>query len=605
MSHEHKNFHRSTTADNSVIDSELAKLLAANYDDYNVIVELTKKYGDDRKLIDAIYDAYKIRMKTLTKYAQKFKELFLAKYGSLNLSTGDMIKKAKKFARRNKISDDQFNAFVKMIMDPSYYKQGFNNFYGIANTPIAKTLGFQSVDINATELNYPPTESTVLNDIVNMETANKLLHNQVILQGMLFVDCAYQMFAGMTKFDHYKKNAYNFIHPILFAMFAHKINIFDECILYSSIGNLIKTKYNRQKIQTKPDHELYWNLVHDPSESVCNSSSALQDLKNRFELQVKIWENVLCLRQGMYYDNVCVGFADAIDKCENKVFDFPDLALIQDEGTMMKKILAAFGLRPTIVATSVINSNVMGFSNNLLGRDPFVNAASVNLTNLTTIPMLTLRLPLSIVKRNNANVPQTIHLEDTFTQIQWFLNVSTDKSIVPKTQSIIHTNDVLVFYVVRRYQTFSLDRIGIRCNFTSLPMTMSGFEAVNDYPVEFDHNISIIQDTYKLASVVCVECDPNTKIIVGCVAAIVVPTDISLNRYDDVCLLYDPIGASVVRLDANGNRYREAPIVSINKYSVNMPQMQLGPINYTESLEEKAKKSGTLFIYRKVSNGIC
>ncbi|ARF10633.1 P4B major core protein [Hokovirus HKV1] len=598
MTEYNKNYTRNTNDNRDESNNEIAKLIAENMDDFSVIMELRKKYKDS-KLVDSIFDAYKLKRQALEKYALKFKEAFAQKTRFKNYSNEEMIKRAKKYASRHNITDEQFDAFVKLILtDTKEIK--YSELSGLANTKIAKTLGYQAIDIFSlnTGLNYDPKDADKLNDIINLENSTKVLHNQVVLQGFLFEDCANQIFYGMRKFEHFRKNAYSFIHPILFAMFVHKINVFDEVMLYSSIGNLMKLKYKNAKITTKPDFELYWNLLHDPSESVCNVDNALQDLKNRFMLQIEIWKSVLHLRQGNFYDDSSsLGFSAALENCENRIYDFPDLSLIQDEGTIMKKLLGAFGLRPTIVATTMVSSN-MPFSSNIYGRDTILNTAGPNLTNLTSIPMLTLRLPLAIMNPNSARQP--IHLQDTFTQMQWFLNIGGNREIVPKTQSMIHTNNVLIFYVVRRYQSFNLDNSGIKCNFATLPLSVSGLETVNDHPVDFEHDINIQQNHYKLASVVCVSTDPKTKVIIGCVAAVVIPADVNRGRMNDTCVLYDPINASVIK-DYNGSIFADKPIVFINKYAINIPQARNGDIIYTPSLEELAKTRGTIFIYKNVT----
>ncbi len=103
---------------------------------------------------------------------------------------------------------------------------------------------------------------------------------------------------------------------------------------------------------TKPDFELYWDLITDPNESVCAIDSAIKDLRNRYVLQTKIWESVLNLRQGRYYQDNLQEFLMAVDNCKGNIIDCPDQTYVKDEGSILRRILAAFAIRPTIVRTT-------------------------------------------------------------------------------------------------------------------------------------------------------------------------------------------------------------------------------------------------------------
>lgn len=594
-----KNYPRNTMnntnePNNAVIDEELSRLLVEGLDDYRIMLELKKKYSD-QKLIDAIFDAYKLKVKKLNRYAGKFKELVLHKYGKQNLSYSELIAKAKKYAKHHKITDDQINFFIKQILSDKPKVHGDINVF--PNTPLAKTLGYTSLQQYTTGLNYDVSDGPILKEIFRIGGSTKGLHNQIIIQTVTYQDSAPQVLLGVHKIDPYKKNNYTFIHPILFALFVPKIKLLDEIMLLSNIAGLVQLKHEQKAPQTKPDNELYWNFIHDPSESACDSTNALADLRNRAILQTKIWDSVLHLRQGLFYDDRTLGFLDALDACESKFYDFPDLSFVQDEGTILKKMLAAFGIRPTVVATSIIYQGNSPYNSVMMGNDTLFNTGISNITNVTTIPMLTLRLPLRKIIRESVVEQAELCLEDTFTQVQWFVN--PDKSIVPKAQSVIHTESVLFFYVARRYQTIDLRKIGLTCNFSTLPMTISSMEALNDHPVNFGYTIQIASDTYKLRSVVCVECAPQNKLIIGCTAAVIVPASVSQGRYEDTCILYDPINATIAKLGTDGNYTRDAPVMYIPKEDPPLPTRSYGEFDYYPSLHHRARFNGTIFVYVK------
>ena len=50
----------------------------------------------------------------------KFKEFIQISYGALQLPCPDLIKKAKKYAKKYEIRDDVFDIFIKMVLSDKY-----------------------------------------------------------------------------------------------------------------------------------------------------------------------------------------------------------------------------------------------------------------------------------------------------------------------------------------------------------------------------------------------------------------------------------------------------------------------------------------------------
>merc|ERR1711933_111855 len=113
---------------------------------------------------------------------------------------------------------------------------------------------------------------------------------------------------------------------------------------------------------------------------------------------------------------------------------------IKDEGTILRRLLGAFSMRPTIVVTTPLY--------NVMSPNSFVSPN--NISKVTTIPMITIRLPL-----NTQGSDLAIHLSHARNQAQWYIE---NKTFVPKSQSILFTRDILFFYVARRYQTINVGR---------------------------------------------------------------------------------------------------------------------------------------------------
>src|SRR5690606_38023480 len=125
----------------------------------------------------------------------------------------------------------------------------------------------------------------------------------------------------------------------------------------------------------------------------CTMESAIKDIRNRFILQTKIWDNVLNLRMGRYYNEQLPAFKEAIEACRSNIYDAPDLTYVHDEGAILRRILGAFAVRPTLVATSKLY-NVIG-AHGLANLNNIATGLGGQFTDVTTIPMITLRLPIT------------------------------------------------------------------------------------------------------------------------------------------------------------------------------------------------------------------
>jgi len=546
--------------DDGTVAKELKNLFKNDYNDYKIISQLRGKYND-KDLVDKIFDAYKERQKYIMKKALRFKKLLHTRYSAQTISYKDLIRKARKYAKKYKLSDDEVNLYIKLSLTDRAYK---DQIFQIPNTTMRKTLGYATAMVSD-KLNIKPSEAPALQEILNKFGETKRLHTQIIIQAMEYRDCAAEAVTG--EFKPASHNVYSFIHPLITALFLPNIKLFKERMLMANIGYIVKCKHNGEPILTKPDHEFYWDLVHDENDNVCTTSSAMEDLKNRFSLQTQLWESVLNLRQGKYYQNKLNTFVSALDNCRNNIYDAPDLTYVKDEGAMLRRLLGAFSLRPTFVSTT----RIFGIFAGVPGVRPGSGLTAQGLSRITRIPMITLRLPLNLNQYYN----QTIQLEEALNQPQWYVE---NKMIVPKNQTIMYSHDVLFFYVGRRFQSINVARLNAPYNFTRLPMTISGWDRLNDRDVMVKPTIRILHDVFQLRSVIFVEStDDENKLITGSTAGIVV-----LNQgVTEKNLYYNPQYSGI--LHKKGDE-RTAPISALDDPEFNT----------------KAQKSGTIFMYQKV-----
>lgn len=496
---------------NDDIDKEVAKLLRSQgtsrqKDTYQILDDLKRRYKDSQ-IIDSVMSRYKHKLDRVRKLAEKIKEKLVTKYP--NFTTKEYITKITEYQKKYKFDDNEMDAILRLL-----FRTGqaiiSTDALDLEYNEMSKALGFRPLSYHMKEeLNVAPDQMDALQDILKVNAATKELHYQVQLQSLVYDDSALVSLAG--QFDKLKTgfNMFNFIHPVIVALFLPKINFLDEHMLIASISGVIKNRYERSDIQTQPDYELYIDIASDPAETACTAGSKsvkpFTDLLARCDVQTKVWESVLNLRQGKYYSGDLTSFVIAVDACKNNIFDAADLAYVKDEGTVLRKLLGVFSMRPTIVATAPI------YGVNTI-TSPI---ASIAATHITTVPMISLRINIY-----DKNSNQSVRLTDALQQQQLYIH---KRQITVKSQEILYSRDILVFYVHRRYQNINLARLTRPYELSVLPITMNQFEKLNTTQVVSPLTIDIRQQKFVLKSVVAVETVTtkyNHELITGCSALV-------------------------------------------------------------------------------------
>lgn len=553
------------------IDKEVQYLMKKNIDkqksNYAILEDLKSRYKEE-EIVESIMRKYNEKMKRVRKLASKIKERLVVKYP--NLSMREYIEKITEYKKKYNFDDSEMQSIINLV---------FLNKNTISNSEIldinynemSKALGFIPASFNLSgKLSVKKDELEQLQMILTLASATKELHNQVTLQSLIYKDCDHV--AIQDKFDKSKINIFSFVHPVVAALFIPKIELLDQHMLLASIAEIVAYKANGQELQTQPEYELYWDIATDPAETACvNKTKPFNDLVNRCNVQTKLWEAVLNLRQGKYYTNDLNSFIMAIDNCKASIFDAADFAYVKDEGTIMRKLLAAFSIRPTIVLTMPV-----------YGVTPLTShISSVTSSHITTLPMITMRIPMTLT-----NEPDSIHLRNALSQEQLYIH---HKQLTVKQQQILYSREILVFYIHRRYQTINTSRLTNPYNVTNLPFTMNQFEKLQQVEVNFDCDDLLIGggtsnggQHFKVKSIVMVETknvintsNKGPEIIISCSALIRSDNiESAVDEYNVCAYKYNPL-----KLDSDGN------IVN--------------PLEYLSdaSFFEQAKTKGTLFIY--------
>ena len=556
------------------VDEEVQKLFRKNNGKVSTVefMKLRQKY-DDSDLVEQIQKAYLEKHQAITKKAKKFAQLIREKYSNQQYPFHVLLEKARLYKTKYDLSDEEFAEFQRI------YEQelvGIKSPDVLApSTNMMKFLGSINVDFQGFNTKLNDNDYKSLQEILKLYASSKPLHAQVLLQSMQYRDCDFEALSGSYN-PHLGNRPGDSIHPVIAAMFMPKLDILENHFLYSNIAGLVKARYNGEALTNKPDYELFYSLTNDPNDVVCDNKSSITDLLNRAQLQNQLWNSVLSLRNGQYYNVSFREFVGTVDMCKLNKQDNPDLIYGRYDGTILKRMLSAFSFRPTVVSTTPVYNVVA------------INPYQQNVRPLVTaVPMVNLRLPASI----NDNSP--VSLNDALEQQQYFLENGV---LVPRHTSLIYSRGVLFFFVDRRANVIRYNDMQ-PFNVQNLPIAVSGFERLNEREVDYDEEIKIRGDVYQLRSVVVAEVNrtiPERNVVVGSSAIFMMHPNASNNLQFREYFMYDPVGVADAVPGANGQLVNRPPVTQLyGTPGLNAPG---------NSFVEMARQRGIIFMYEMVKD---
>jgi hypothetical protein len=533
------------------VDEEVQKLFRKQKVSPTDFQRLRQRY-DDVDLADQIQNAYIEKHTKIMKRAKKFAQLIRNKYSDTQYPFHILLEKARLFKVKHGLSDDEFAEFQRI------YEQELigvrSNEVLQPSTNMTKVLGTMNVEYQgfATKLNE--NDYKTLQEILKIHASTRTLHSQVLLQSMQYEDCGREALKGIyhRELGH---RVGDHVHPVVAAMFLPKIQKLESHFLHSNLAGVIKSRFNGEPLTNRPDYELFYSLTTDPNDVVCDNRSPVSDLLNRVQLQVQLWNSVLNLRNGSYYNPSSREFVATVDMCRLNKNDTPDLIYGRYDGTIIKRLLAAFSFRPTVVTTSPVLQNLVA-----------MNPYSQPLTRpvVTAVPMINLRLA------PNPNLNEAVTLKDAVSQQQFFLENGV---LNARYTNIIYSNGVIFFFVDRRSHVIKFNDMP-HLSLTRMPLAISGFERINETPVYYDPELYISGDvSYRLRSVVIAEVNRNaggnvaSNLVVGSSTLVMIhPTQANMARgiSSVECFKYDPIGVVTPSYDPTNNTYSSnSPIIEI------------------------------------------
>ena len=550
----------------------------------NLISKLRAKYPDNN-IVDMIIESLSEKVSKISSRAIKFAQAII-KHSGANTPLHTMLKRALKYREKLNLSDAEFELFkqhlYKQLNNPTDQQTMYTQGYTPGNTNMSRALG--SIGIEQNEgIQIEQHDFPYLQEIIKHNAISKPTHASVVMQHYLYREYAGEAMLGT--YDQNKHNAACHIHPIIAAMFLPKIDIFEQTFLLANISYIVRCRYEKTPIMTISDYILMNALISDPTDVVCDLESPFKDLRNRAILQETLWQSVLALRNGRYYDCVSAQFLSAVDQCKLSNVDAPDVIYVGDEATVIRRLLQAFSFRPIIVSTMPLYGVVAANSANF----------PVMMNRVSAIPMITVRLPII------TNADQSIvSLEQSLSLPQYYLENNT---LVPKVQTIIYTRGVIIFHVARRIQRPNYQAMIEPQNWKSLLPTISAYERINTRNVVAEDFIDVGLSSsngdarfttsgtgrHWLKSVVVLNVNPLIPdLIVGTAAIFIKSSDPSRMTSSTSYYKYDPQMAAIKRSNEDYSTTRfNPPVVAIWQNHEEVPL----------SFDDLSAKYGTIYIY--------
>lgn len=574
-----ENVQRNPTSKKESVDEEVEKLFKKSNGKINQheFQNLRAKYGNE-ELVDKIQKSFIEKYNQVTKKAKKFARLIREKYSNDQYPFHILLEKAYKYKVKHGLSEAEFTEFQRIYENELVGYKSPEIF--APNTNVTKLLGSLSTNLQGFNSKLSDSDYKILQEIIKLHATSKALHAQVVLQSMQYEDCAVEAVTGT--YDRNIHNVANHVHPVIAALFIPKIDNLDKHFLHSNIANIVRTRFNNEAFTNVSDIELFWALSKDPNDIVCDNRSTLADLYTRALVQNQVWNAVLSLRNGQYYNSSFREFISTIDVCRLNKQDTPDLVYGRYDGTIIKRLLSVFSYRPTVVATMPIYT--------LFNTNPYQQNIK---PTVTYVPMINLKLPPSLTDS------EPVNLKDAVEQQQFFLE---NGSIVPKHTSLIYSRGVLLFFVDRRANVVNTITTFNPFSMNNLPVAASGFERLNDRDVHFETSFTIRDDVYNLRSVVLSEVNSKSSgsnMVIGSSAAILSHVDVANNRNTLEAILYDPY--SVINNSITANVNQGPPAINHTPMNIlNVSATNNMPDN--RNFMDMARTRGIIFMYQLVTD---
>lgn len=486
---------RSAKVGSNTVDSAVKSLLTMKNKGQiqSALLSLRQQYGDEN-LVNKIQNEFMMRHSAIVKAAKKFAIAVKAKYANQNVPFHYLLMKARAHAKKHNLSDDEFAEFQRI-----YEQELSGTSTGEVVIPVTSLMQVLG-NVNTGTDNYfniNDDDARNLQEILKLHETSKPLHAQALLQAIQYQGLDQSPETTNAKYNKDFMNPVDYVHPVIAALFLPKYKTVESHFLLSNMAGIVKSRYNRTPIVTKADYELFYNLVTDPNDVVCDTRTPVGDLLHRCNLQAQLWNSVLHLRNGQVFTPSAREFTAAVDVCRLNKHDNPDFVYGRHDGTVLKRLFSAFSFRPTTVATMPV-ANVFAFN-------PYSQVIRPTVTN---IPMINIRALATQQMAPGGKLAAGI--QDLVLQNQQqFIEGNVITSRLTK---VMYSREILVVYIDRRIMQYSV--AGTPFNLLRLPTSAAGMEKVTTEKIcdNIETAITVEGDSYELASAIVLDTDEITKI---------------------------------------------------------------------------------------------
>jgi hypothetical protein len=513
-----------------------------------------KKMNDEK--VDDMVNRLTDTRERVKKYARKFLQKMEQSYGYYDVPT--IVKKAYKYCEKHKLSVAERDAVLDAAIRGDV-QNVYNPLNEVKYSEMSKFMGIEAP--SGQVLNLQSKDYAVLSEIVKMYETSKILHMDIKNQLTLYEDCAAHVL-NKSKYDPVRHNLSTHIHPVIMSLFLPKIPAIENRMLLTNIGRIVLTRstpYINKHIRLydnllnrELEHE--WRLTHDivydpNSLAYFSEDTPITNMLKRFRIQIELWKNVINLRQGKVYssgyevEDGITGLLRVLSQYDWTFFDSPEMYHVQDEGTILRKLLAVFSIRPSIAK---VQSVVPGGS--LLNN---ANLTGMARTTFVRVPIINVKLPFAdqsiMLQGQNINInqptsPIAVTLNGSLNSRDYFFE---NKAVVPKNRQVIASNEVLFFYVNRRYQSLVSAQTNFGFSYSVIPYQSPNVTqtAINTHEVSYNDQLIVGGQTFGLRSCVTVYRPPTNAagaISAGSSAIIMTP------QLQDKVIYYVPLLAQIM-----------------------------------------------------------
>lgn len=505
-----------------------------------------RSQGNDAKYLENVREVFMEELDRVKSFSQKFARKIMDKIGSRNVTDSQVLDYVSKQGKKKGLNDTLVEACVRevtQILSERPSRTPYFRYNPGKNTKVSKSLGYLGADSYE---HFADQNNKAIKSMDDTKIFANAIHTNAISQSMAYEDCGREAVGG--GFNKEKHDKYIHIHPVMAALFIPKIRLLEEMMVFASITNVVLSRSKNEPISTRPDYELFYNMVHDKNESVCDFKDPLNDLKLRSEIQVCLWKTLLALRTGRYYDKVGVELLHHLNNCKYYRYDAADIAYTGGPSDIVRRLLMTFSLRPIKVKT-LPWSNPKGQALTL--NTPFVNYEMQN-GEVDTLPMVNIRL--GMIKEDDP----IVSIQDVLQSSEFFFD-KVSKVIVPKMTQLMSANNLLIVNVYRHQIKIPLVKMNGPFTFRDLPTFNKDYYAINTIRVSVPLDLALADNTFHLRSAVLAKLVPYTDNMTGqtntvpqgCYSIILPQRDSAISANE--CYMYDP-------LDANKNDSGLGPI---------------------------------------------